>query len=232
MSWVIRSDELRRRRLEKIMTIAELARLSIVSVRTIHSLEKSDIAVSVTTVDCLAKVLGCQRADIATSSDKRPKTIPPKKIDDAKPRAPSVLKYNQCFTAYAARHGERYAIEGTVEHDHGLPPAEAALLGASSGKSARFEMRVPVGDDGHSLCVTVHTDCAATTIEMQDAAHKTTLCIVRLVALDDLAAGAGLTFFMRERPSPWCFVVERVVRVAPRRRVATAPKKAPRRARR
>lgn len=256
VTWKIRSAELRRRRIERIMTIAELARLAIVSVRTIQALEKSDLKVTVATVDGLARALGCQRADIATAivaSNAAPPKSAPRKLDGAKTSAPgervrmpdliaigrtlpepepveidgeliavlTVLKYNQCFSAYVARHGERYAIEGMVESDHGLTPAEAALLGARSGESARFEIRVPVGDDGHTLCVTVHTDRAVTTIDMQDAAHKTALCVVRLVALDDLRAGEGLTCFMRERPSPWCLIVEQVVRVAnPRAKVA------------
>ncbi len=71
------------------------------------------------------------------------------------------------------------------------------------------------------MLVTAFTWDAATTIAMQNAAEKTVRCIVRLVALKDLALGAGLPFFMRERPSPWGLVVERVIAVTePERRAA------------
>ena len=100
--------------------------------------------------------------------------------------------------------------------ERGLPPAEAKLLGAVSGEAGRFEMRYRVGADGHVLVVTVHTPTGALTIAMQNAAEKKTAvrCFARLVALRDLAPGAGLASFARERPSPWGLVVERVIEIA------------------
>jgi hypothetical protein len=244
-SWHIKSAELRRRRLDAMMTIVELAKRSGLGVRTIqHAEHSNDGPVQLMTVDLSAKALGCERTDIATCKEKSAKapnataqsaspraatdrvrmsdlqaidkTLPePDPFDDDGELLPmvTVRRYNHCATAFQARDGERYAVEGTVEVDHGLSPSEAKLLGARSGDSARFDVRIPVGGDGHTLCATVFTDRAATTIEMQDALHKKTLCIVRLVALEDLERGEGLMFFMRERPSPWCLLVERVVRV-------------------
>ncbi len=146
-------------------------------------------------------------------------TLPPGEVlvlDGERIPKLTVLKYQQCFTAYLARDGERYWISGRVTDERGLPPAEAKLVGAISGEAGRFEMRYPVGADGHVLVVTVHTPTGALTIAMQNAAEKKTAirCIVRLVALRDLAAGAGFASFARERPSPWALVVERVIEIA------------------
>jgi hypothetical protein len=97
----------------------------------------------------------------------------------------------------------------------------ARLASHRRGPRARASRLRAVGEGGDTLGVTVHTDAAATTIAMQDASEKIALCVVRVVALKDLAPGAGLVFFMRERPSPWGLLVERVIRVTPVR--STAP---------
>ncbi len=262
-AWRIQSEELRRRRIEKMLDRAELARITGVSVRTLALLEASDKGVTVTTLDALIKPLGCKRVDVATYVDPRKKSAPVKvngapRASNDRPRiidlrtiqralpdpepvlvdgelVPmlTVLRFQQCFTAYLARDGERYCVEGRVHDERGLPPSEAALLGATSGEAARFEIHCPVGDAGHTLCVTVHTSNAETTLAMQRAADKTVLCVVRVVAFRDLAPNAGLAFSMRERPSPWGFVVERVISVkAPESRAQLrSPKRARRRSR-
>jgi DNA-binding Xre family transcriptional regulator len=258
-TWHIRSEELRRRRIKKMMHQTELSRLSGISLRAIRKLEAGDVPVTASTLDCLAKALDCKREDIGTYDDaprKRAsngKHVPPptttaagasdrprmselRAIEETLPpgvelvidgeRIPklTVLKYQQCFTAYLARDGERYWIEGHVTDERGLPPPEAKLIRAVSGEAGRFEMRYLVGADGHVLVVTVHTPTGALTIAMQDAREKKTAVrgIVRLVALRDLAPGAGLASFARERPSPWGLVVERLIEIAAQS--ARAPK--------
>ncbi len=264
-AWIIRSAELRRLRVERLLDQTELARISGVSVRAIRALEASNKGVTLTTLDCLTKALDSKRAEIATHAEPKAKataqTKAPAPTVDTKPtatRAPAervrmidlrekertmpppealeidgewipkltVLKYRQCFTAYLAREGERYWISGTIVDDRGLPPAEAKLIGARSGEAARFDVRCPVGEDGDTLGVTAFTATGALTVAMQDADDKIVRFIARVVALKDVAPGTGFTFFMRERPSPWALVVERVLDVAD----APAPR-APKRAR-
>ena len=255
-AWRIRSEALRRLRIAAMVDQAELSRLSGISVRAIRKLEAGDVGVTASTLDCLAKALGCKRTDIATHVDtprrtrasngapeapnaargsERPKMSDLRAIDEALPPAEAivvdgeripkltVLKYQQCYTAYLARDGERHWLEGRVTNERGLPPAEAALLGAISGEAGRFEMTCPVGSKGHVLTVTAHTQTGALTIALQNASERRTAvqCIVRLVALRDLAPDAGLASFVRERPSPWGLVVERVTEIAARQARAT-----------
>jgi len=80
-----------------------------------------------------------------------------------------------------------------------------------------FEVTSPVGRDGHALVVTAHTKTGALTVAMQKARRQSSVrMLVRLVAFRDLAQGAGLTCFARERPAPWTLVVERMIDVPPR----------------
>ena len=133
-------------------------------------------------------------------------------IDGARIAKLTPLQYQHCYTAYLARDGERYWVQGKVTDERGLPPLEAALLGAVSGEAGRFEVTAPVGRNGHSLVLTTHTKTGALTVAMQDARKlKSTRVLVRLLALRGLAPDAGLTCYARERPSPWTLVVERIL---------------------
>ena len=64
-AWRIRSEALRRLRIAAMLDQAELSRLSGISVRAIRKLEAGDVGVTASTLDCLAKALGCKRTDIA-----------------------------------------------------------------------------------------------------------------------------------------------------------------------
>lgn len=240
--WTINSAELRRRRVAKMLDQAQLARAAALSARTIRLLEASDRGVNASTVEGLAGALACKATDIAAhrASPRRGKSLPPRAtgervrmselvaIGEREPEETLViageaiakltpLQYQHCYTAFLARDGERYWLEGAITDERGLPPQEAALLDAKSGEAARFEVTCPVGRSGHTLVVTAHTTTGALTVAMQKARKlRSTRALVRLAALRDLAPGAGLTCFVRERPSPWTLVVERMI-AAPER---------------
>jgi len=263
--WTIRSAELRRRRIEKMLAQTELAKLAVISVSALRRLEASDVGVALATIDNLTKPLGCKRGDIATSGLTK-KGAPSRETNGAKSAAHdaangdrvrladlraiqirlpepeaividgeripmlTVIRYQQCLSAHVARDGMRFWIEGRVADERGLLAHEAALLGARFGEATRFDLQCPIGDDGHMLGVTAFTRTAPMTIEVQEASEKIVRVVLRLVALRDLAPGAGLPFFMRERPNPWALVVEKVIAVKPPAKESARGKRGARRA--
>jgi hypothetical protein len=121
--------------------------------------------------------------------------------------------YQQCFTAYGVHVRERYVVEGFVEDERGLPPAEAALLGdgARSGIAARFEVRWAIGDA--VLGVTVHAKEAShvRALQAMNKTRRRVRAIVCVIAPEGIPDAGGLAAFARERPGPWGLLVEELL---------------------